>query len=148
MLKHGVTRPAFRGARVKKSVAQTDADYTTATAITWDAEDFDTDTLHDNVTNNSRFTIPAGVSYVEIGAHVNANDVTSGLFLALTLRKDGSTNIAIQRISTVNATNNLTVTSGPIAVAANEYYEAVLQVQTDTSINVGTTSAFWIRVLQ
>jgi hypothetical protein len=32
----------------------------TYTAIAWTAEDFDTNTFHDNSTNNTRFTIPSG----------------------------------------------------------------------------------------
>lgn len=43
----------FRGARVYRSAAQT-LTTATVTAIAFDAESFDTNALHDNVTNNSR----------------------------------------------------------------------------------------------
>jgi hypothetical protein len=32
----------------------------TSTAVTWDSENYDTDAIHDNATNNSRFTVPTG----------------------------------------------------------------------------------------
>ena len=49
----------FVGASVTKSAAQTISNNTT-TVLSWDGEQFDTDSFHDNSTNNSRMTIPAG----------------------------------------------------------------------------------------
>jgi len=49
----------YVGASVYKSGNQTIAP-STQTILSWDSEDFDTDSFHDNSTNNSRFTIPAG----------------------------------------------------------------------------------------
>jgi len=49
----------YVGASVYKSGNQTIAPYT-QTILSWDSEDFDTDSFHDNSTNNGRFTIPAG----------------------------------------------------------------------------------------
>jgi hypothetical protein len=49
----------FVGASIYKSGNQSITTATTTT-ITWDAELFDTNTFHDNSTNNSRMTIPAG----------------------------------------------------------------------------------------
>ena len=51
--------PTFVGCRLYKTGAQTISNATT-TAMTWNAEVFDTDSFHDNVTNNSRITIPSG----------------------------------------------------------------------------------------
>jgi hypothetical protein len=49
----------YVGVGVYKSASQTLSN-NTITAITFDNEDFDTDSFHSNVTNTSRFTIPAG----------------------------------------------------------------------------------------
>jgi len=38
----------------------------TSVVIDFNAEVFDTDSIHDNVTNNSRFTIPSGITQVEM----------------------------------------------------------------------------------
>src|SRR5947207_13129449 len=50
-------------ALVHNSVAQNIASGATAT-INFDVEDFDTDGLHDNVTNNARLTAPAAGLYL------------------------------------------------------------------------------------
>ena len=59
---------AFSGARVKLTADQT---LTTgvAAAVSWDAEDFDTDDYWEGVTNPTRFTIPESGFY-EIGAAI------------------------------------------------------------------------------
>jgi hypothetical protein len=55
------TGGGFVGCRLKKSgSANQNISNATTTTITFDAEDFDTDAFHDNSTNNSRITIPAG----------------------------------------------------------------------------------------
>jgi len=51
--------PTFVGVAVKQSVDQTISN-TTFTALPWNQEEFDTDGFHDNVTNNSRLTVPTG----------------------------------------------------------------------------------------
>ena len=60
---------AFRGCRLYRASAQS---VTTGSAqtLTWDTESFDTDTFHDNSTNNSRITIPSGVSKVVVTANI------------------------------------------------------------------------------
>jgi len=51
----------FVGCRIKKSGgANQNISHATTTVITFDAEDFDTNTFHDNSTNNTRITIPSG----------------------------------------------------------------------------------------
>ena len=50
---------SFTGAGVKKSAVQSISN-NTFTVITFDQEDFDTNSFHDNSTNNSRITIPTG----------------------------------------------------------------------------------------
>ena len=62
----GVGASSFSGARATKSAAQA---ITTATftAITLTAEDFDTDSYHDNATNNTRFTVPTTAKYLVTG---------------------------------------------------------------------------------
>jgi hypothetical protein len=46
----------------------------TNTILAWNAEVFDTNTFHDNATNNSRLTVPAGkAGYYQIQANVSFN---------------------------------------------------------------------------
>lgn len=60
--------PTFSGAKLTKSTTQ-GVNATTA-AITFDGEVFDTDTFHDNATNNTRLTIPTTGHYM-IGGSVS-----------------------------------------------------------------------------
>jgi hypothetical protein len=50
----------YAGVSVGNTSGSLSVTNTTWTAVPWTAEDFDTDSFHDNVTNNSRVTIPAG----------------------------------------------------------------------------------------
>lgn len=52
---------SFHGCRVYKSATQTVSAGVTD-VVTFNSEDYDTDTLHDTVTNNSRITIPTGLA--------------------------------------------------------------------------------------
>jgi hypothetical protein len=73
----------FLGCRVTKSVTQT---LTTATntAITWDVEDYDTNTMHDNVTNNSRITIPSGQGgYYLVQCNLSFNNPNTQFSIAI-----------------------------------------------------------------
>lgn len=69
------TAPAAVGARVKRSAVQSIAN-NTMTAVAWDQEDYDTDAFHDNVTNNSRLTVPTakgGKYLIEACVKIAAN---------------------------------------------------------------------------
>jgi hypothetical protein len=73
------SRPVIMaGARVYRTTNQTLATSGTANAIACNAERYDTDNFHDNVTNNTRLTIPAGMAgkYLLTG-HVRFNNTSS-----------------------------------------------------------------------
>jgi hypothetical protein len=57
--------PTFSGARVYHSTTQTVSN--SITPLNMDSEDFDTDTYHDNSTNNTRLTVPATGYYLVTG---------------------------------------------------------------------------------
>jgi hypothetical protein len=67
--------------RAKRS---TDLSYTSSAAIAWDAEDYDTDAMHDNATNNTRITFAtAGIYRVTCGLLVTHGGTTSALDLSI-----------------------------------------------------------------
>jgi len=119
----------FRGARVYRATNQALA-HDTATVILFDAEDYDTDSIHDLVTNTGRLTVPAGVTRIRLSYFVlfeSGNDYTK---VRITLKKDGS--IAPQEetlsseffnygASTQNPRFN--AYSGVLSVTGGEYYE-------------------------
>src|SRR4249919_1380923 len=71
------------GAMVKKSADQTGANYSAGANIAWDAEVYDTSTIHDNATNNSRLTTPAGATYVQVGCNLRFVNVTASTDIIL-----------------------------------------------------------------
>jgi hypothetical protein len=80
----------FVGVSLYKSGNSQNITNSTATAITWDSENFDTDAFHDNSTNTSRITIPAGKNgkYL-IMAQYKWDDNTSGLDRVMYIYKNG-----------------------------------------------------------
>jgi hypothetical protein len=83
------------GCRVKRASGNVSVGNNTLTVITYDAEDFDTDTMHDNSTNPSRLTVPS-ISGVTTGLwHVWASGYTNATTrLDAMLRINSATNPA------------------------------------------------------
>jgi len=81
--------PPFRGALVKPSVNVTIPD-NTFTIFGFDVEVYDTDNIHDNITNNSRLTVPAGVSRVKVVAQVNWSTSSTGTQRSVDILKNGT----------------------------------------------------------
>lgn len=150
----GTAGPAaqkVRGAMAKKAVDQTAANYSAAPSIAWDSEVYDTNAIHDNVTNNTRFTVPAGVTFVEIGCLASLSLVAGDTIMSLAAKKNGSTAFdgACAVTDTTPAGNpdpDLFVTSGPIPVVAGDYFEWQLY-SLDGSITVNAKSNAWMRLL-
>jgi hypothetical protein len=130
---------AFRGALVHKVADQATANYTAGAAIAWDAEAYDTDSIHDTVTNNSRLTVPTGVTQVKLSAGVAISSISADVYVQLQLRKDGSTDFigqtqTFQEVGLGAA--GLSFHSPKLDVAAAEYFDAFLTIQTDTSVTL------------
>lgn len=81
---------SFAGARAVNNANQSISN-TTATAIAFQTETFDSDAFHDNTTNNSRLTIPAGKGgYYQISALIRwQNDATTNTVRQLRPYKNG-----------------------------------------------------------
>lgn len=127
-----------RGALVKKAADQNAANYTTLAAIAWDGEEYDDLAIHDNVTNNSRLTVPAGVSRVRLWASVTLANVATGSDTSLQIRKNGAAFIGrgatTQEITGTGAA--MTTETCIVAVTPGDYFEAWLSVAVDTSVDV------------
>jgi hypothetical protein len=112
--------PTFLGCRVTKSANQALVTATN-TAITWDVEDYDTNTMHDNVTNNSRITIPSGQGgYYLVQANLVYNDPNSSYSIAIF--KNGA---AVKRnySGTTNANDQDIEITAVLNLAAADYIE-------------------------
>lgn len=140
----------FRGAMVKKAADQTGANYSAGVAIAWDGEVYDTDSIHDNVTNNTRLTVPAGVSYVRVGCNLSLAAVTTDVVITLDILKNGVSSFdgaTGDKSSTGTTIPLLSLSSGPVPVSASDYFEARLTTG-DTSITVtAAASNFWLEII-
>ena len=134
----------FAGARVKKTASQTISNNTTTT-ITWNDEDFDTDTYHDNSTNNSRFTIPAGKAGYY---HIIANIATGGSNAGARVIEIFKNTTRIDRVDREPVTNqNMILTSTIFDFAVGDYIEAKIYQDSGTTISIVTDSRFSIAYL-
>lgn len=88
------------GARVKATAHQT-IPHNIDTIVTWDAEDFDTDAIHDNVTDNTRLTCKTAGKYL-IGGTVLWEGNATGRRIA-SLKLNGVTVISDANLSLVGA---------------------------------------------
>jgi hypothetical protein len=140
------TAARFRGALVYKSADQTAANYTTATAVSFDAVSYDNNTGTDislySAGSPTVLTVPDGVSKVRISAHVYLTNFTASKFVAVYIYKNGvSTVYAGQGAAKVlvDATDaDIGIVMPAISVVAGDYFEVYLQVETDTSITVNS----------
>jgi hypothetical protein len=149
-----VNAPGFRAAMVKKAADQTAADYTTAANIAWDSEVYDTDGIHDNASNNSRLTVPAGVSYVKVGGTVATGSVVLGSEFNMLLLKNGSSSFdgSVRQVfegPTTTLSPGGSFASGAIPVSPGDYFEINFQVIGDSSITItASRSNFWMEIVQ
>lgn len=150
----GITRflsSGFRGALVTRATDQTAANYTTLTAIPFDAEINDTDAFHDNATNNTRLTIPAGVTKVRLTANVAIELLDIDMTGKVVIRKNGAT---VQGSAFTGNEVGLdtspfySISTHVLDVVEGDYFECALVVETDTSITVATETTFGVEVVE
>lgn len=131
---------SFVGCRVYKSSGQTVG--TTYTALTFDTESFDTNTMHDNATNNTRITIPT-TGYYLIGGLCTTDGNANG---GAQVRINGTTLIGTNANGNAAASvQNGGHTSTIYSLTAGDYVELLGYFgssQTSTSGLNGTQ--FWV----
>lgn len=146
---------AFSGALVHKAANQTGANFTTATAITWDSESYDVGGWHDTGSNTSRMTVPSGVTHVRLSARVTIDVLAGGATVFAWIAKNGDTNAATRRINMPSAMRymasgaaHMTLHSGPLEVTAGDYFELYVLIAGDTSVTFygGTDDPCWLSI--
>lgn len=136
--KHNPSRHAFVGCKVYRSTAKSLTN-DTDTAIDYDSEDFDPQGMHDNVTNNTRLTIPAGYDgrWMFIGLAAFASNATGYRYGAVV--KNGTDNIGHQRLLTIGASQFTVVeVFGFANMAVGDYVENYLRQTSGGALNTGS----------
>jgi hypothetical protein len=117
--------PSKRGALVYPSSTQSLSNGVEA-AISFNTESYDTDSIHSNTTNNSRLTVPSGITKVKLSGNfqiASASDYTSG---TLRIKKNGSTFIGGPYVGAEPSSSTgvvLGVSSAVVEVTSGDYFE-------------------------
>jgi hypothetical protein len=91
-------------------------------AVAFGGEEYDTGNFHDNVTNNTRLTVPAGVTEVRVGFNLVWTGI--GNYRQAFVRKNGADFQGRPSAQTTSTgPNNLNAISGWIPVTAGDYFE-------------------------
>lgn len=135
------TKAAQSGARVKKTTGLTGLNFTTSTAITFDAEDYDDAAYHDTGSNTDRLTCTAAGRY-DLEASACLSNINASDFVRLSIIRYNSSAVLQEEtagltveVSSVAVSPRLNVTAFGVAVAAGDFFRAFLQVEADTSID-------------
>jgi hypothetical protein len=134
-------KPAFRGCRAYADVSTISLSSATDTPIPFDAENYDTDAIHSNVTNNSRFTVPSGVTKVRVLGNITIAGNANGN-CTLKILKNNSDLIAYTQIKNANAYNGINIDSGVITCVAGDYFEIVAAQNSGSSLLVITFAGY------
>ena len=141
-----VSAISFRGARVKMSAGQSIPTSTAPyTPIGFDQEDYDTSSLHSTSSNNSRLTVPAGVTKVKVTAQANFQANGTG-YRILAIYKNGadlSPRVEIMQTAPIAGTSvTVNVATGVVPVVAGDYFEAVVYQSSGGALNI-QSGATW-----
>lgn len=130
---HTLTVPACR---VHRTTDQSIPD-ATVTAVTFNSETYDTDTMHSTASNTSRITFTtAGIYLVTASVYWPPN--ATGL-RTVHIRKNGSTYLAIDQRPTAGAAFSTAMsTSTSDSFAAGDYVECVVWQNSGGALNVET----------
>jgi hypothetical protein len=124
----------FVGSSVKRTATQSIAN-TTYTAIAFTAEDWDTDAIHDNSTNNTRLTVPSGKGGKwEISGVVTMAEQSG--YRAVRIYKNGSGLISPITCNATTGDNTSLPVSLILDLSAGDYIEVNVYQNSGVSINI------------
>lgn len=118
---------------VTKSASQTGITQGVLTTVTFDQEDYDTDGIHDNVTNNSRLTLPlVGKWKVTYTLYLDFTNVTTPNSCQGRILKNGSTSVIYgNQLTSILAGLTQQIVTGTVDIvttATTDYVEVQAQV--------------------
>jgi hypothetical protein len=122
-----VSAPSFVGCSLYDSTSTQSISNNTSTLITWNSENFDTNTYHSTSTNTSRITIPTGKAGYYLFTSYGFFDSNATGNRRIDLRKNGSLIRSWPTPSTTSTFSGLTMTC-ILSLAEADYIEiAVFQ---------------------
>lgn len=140
----------YAGARASLASALTGVNYTTATAVPWNQEDFDSNNFYTGA-SPTIFTIPV-TGYYDMEAWFAVGGLTAGLYARTFVAINGSVTQApgvifdAQQLTTA-ITTYLRAAMRRVLLTAGNTVAVQVQVQTDTSVDIGAGSWAEIRAV-
>lgn len=104
----------------------------TPTILAFDEESYDTNDIHDKVTNNSRLTVPAGVTKIKLSWFLGIQSRNTTTHVDFALLKNGASFMSKSEIATISAGGDHNGMTAAITVAAADYFEVRLTSQAGT----------------
>lgn len=134
--------------QVTRSATLSVSDNVESAVVTFDTEDFDTDTIHSLVSNTSRLTVPIGGKWMVIANVAWATMSTSAGRSSVYIYKNGvkigpgyaQDNIR-NAVSQTEPTNNLQIV---LSLAANDYIEMTVYQNSGAAVNMLAATRFGI----
>jgi hypothetical protein len=136
-----VGAPAFKGVQVYRTSTNQNISNATNTLIEWNAENFDSDSYHDNSTNPGRLTVPAGLGGKYYVYH--NYQLYCGACVAITRIYKNGTQVQLAVVQAVGGGVENTMQLGlTVDLAATDYVESyVYQSGGSTGTVNGTAGA-------
>ena len=132
--------PNFVGCLLGKTNTQTLGN-ATVTSITFNDEFFDTNSFHDNATNNTRITIPAGLGgKYALTATLSYKSNSTGIRLIYFLRNGTVTNSGVE-ITALNGFDMSISASCIMEVSAGDYLEIAGYQNSGGNLNIDVVTA-------
>ena len=110
----------------------------TTTVVAYANEFFDTDSMHDNSTNNSRITITTAGVYV-VCATAQFAVAGGGAYRLIGIRKNGSTELGYNNPPVEPARGNVSIID---SASVNDYYEVVVYQNSGSALALATLSGY------
>jgi hypothetical protein len=136
----------FHGAQAGRSAVQT-LTSGVATFVNWDTEAYDTDAYHDNVTTNTRITIPSGKGglYRILASLAFAPNATG--FRLIELMKNGVTRLAYASYTPQAGLDCAGPVEKTVSLAATDYIEVRATQSSGGNLNIqGPSDATYFQV--
>lgn len=123
----------YHGASVYNSVNQS-VNSATLTALTFDSDAYDTNSIHSTVSNTSRLTCNQAGIYLVMANTAYATNATGERYAAI--RKNGATYIAQQNATAITGDTTFCFVAATIQMAKNDYVESIAYQSSGGALNV------------
>jgi hypothetical protein len=113
------------------------------TQLAWNSEVADTSAFHDNVTNNSRLTVPATVTLVRLSGNAGGGSVAGRFILSMFKNGASARGLAAKSVDTTNE-ENANIVSAPLVVTTGDYFE--LNAASTNATTVPASEHVWFAI--